>query len=122
MTKTYNIDYFLANDAHFHLSKNSGQPVMYINAVGPNNCIDSVKKAEIWDFYHGKCDSSILSALMQNGEVYCYFATDSQAFDSFSEWFPQKSDLSDEEMDYYIYARIINVSTGVDVVNGNEKV
>lgn len=119
---TYNVDYFTKEDVVYQLSLKSQSPVMHIVSIGPNNCSDSIKKQEVWDFYLGKCDNKILSMLMQMGEAYCYFLTENQAINAFYEWFPQDSDLDDTEKDYYIYARLINVSSGLDVVNGYEKV
>ena len=114
----YNIDYFFKEDMLFQLSKQSNKAVMYIRADGPNSVNDSERLEEIWDFYYGKCDIQIINALKQNGEVYCYFMTETQANNAFHEWFPQKNQLLDEEMEFYIYVNLVNVSTGVDVVNG----
>lgn len=118
MSKVYNVDYFSTDDVLFQLSKKTEGPVMYIRADGPNNCQDKSKLDEIWEFYLGKCDDSILALLMQKGEAYCYFLTDNQARECFYDWFPQKSDLEESEMDYYIYARLLNVSSEIDVENG----
>lgn len=116
--KTYNIDYFYPDDILFQLAKLSEKPVMYIRADGPKNCKDEAKLNEIWEFYYGKCDSQILSGLQQNGEVYCYFMTIQQAMNAFHEWFPQKSDLDESEMDYYVYVNLLSVSDDINVVNG----
>jgi hypothetical protein len=114
----YNQDYFYSEELLFQLSKSSGLPVMYIRADGPNSVEDSTERNEIWEFYYGKCDNVILGALQDKGEVYCYFKTETEAFNAFHEWFPQKSQLLDEEMQYYIHVYYVNASTGVSIVNG----
>lgn len=121
MSKIYNVDYFFPEEILYNLSKVSQKPVMYIDAVGPKNCKDPERLAEVWDFYIDKCDNTILCGLMQRKELYCYFETESQALEYFNDWFPQKSALSDEEMDFYFYVRVVNVSSGLDIVNGYEK-
>lgn len=116
----FNEDYFYA-DSDFildQLSKKSRQPVMYIRAEGPKTVSDTDKLAEIWNFYIGKCPNEIISALQSRGEVYCYFKTQTAADNAFHEWFPQKRQLLEEEMHYYIYANVVNVSEGVNNVNG----
>ena len=114
----YNEDYFYQEEIIFQLSKQSGLPVMYLRADGPKSVKDSEKLNEIWDFYFDKCDMTILGSLQDRGEVYCYFKTDEQAFNAFHEWFPQKNQLLEEEMDYYIYVYLVNASSGVTIVNG----
>jgi hypothetical protein len=118
MIKTYNVDYFYPQDLIYQLSLLSQKAVMYIRADGPNSCEDDTKKEEIWQFYYDKCDNVVVDGLRDDGEMYCYFTTVNQAFDCFNEWFPQKSDLQDDEMEFYIYARIVSVPDSVDVVNG----
>lgn len=114
----YNIDYFLSDDILFQLSKLSNRPVMYMKAEGPLNCKNAEKIDEIWDFYHDKCDNNIIASLKQSGEIYCYFLTSDQAWNAFNEWFPQQSDLTEEEKDFYIYVRYVSVADGIDIVNG----
>lgn len=118
MNYTYNINYFYPEDILLQLSKDSQKPVMYINAVGIKNCDDVEKVNEVWDFYYDKCDNQILSGLRQRGELYCYFLTIEQAMQSFHDWFPQQGDLLEDEMHFYFHVRIVDVSSGTDVVNG----
>lgn len=118
MKKEYNKDYFYPEETLNLLSKHSGKPVLYIRADGPSNCDDSQKLSDIWDFYYGKCDDNIISGLKQRGELYCFFDEEYQALDAFNEWFPQKSDLLDDEMDYYVYVEMVNFSSGVNIKNG----
>ena len=94
----YNEEYFYAESVLHQLSKQSGGPVMYMRADGPKSVTDAAQLEDIWDFYIGKCPLDIINA--------------------FHEWFPQKKQLLDEEMGYYIYAEVINVSEGVHNVNG----
>lgn len=119
MSLYYNVDYFYPSDTLYQLSKHSGKTVMYIKAIGPNLCENLERKREIWDFYYGKCDETILSSLRQNGEIYCYFLTEQQAIEAFHEWFPQQSYLEEDEMDFYFYVRLVNAITDVEMVNGN---
>jgi len=114
----YNEDYFYSESVLLELSKQSGKPVMYIRADGPNSTTDAEKIQDIWDFYIGKCPNEIISSLMTKGEVYCYFKTQTAADNAFHEWFPQKSQLLPEEMHYYFYVNLVNVSEGVNNVNG----
>lgn len=118
MISSYNTDYFYTSDVLFQLSLLSGKPVMHIRADGPLNCNDENKINEIWDFYYGKCDNAVLTGLREQGEMYCYFLTTNQAMNAFHEWFPQQHDLEETEKDFYIYARVLNVSENIDVVNG----
>lgn len=118
MKFTYNTNYFYPDDVLYQLSKNYKGPVMYIESTGIKNCLDEDRKNEVWEFYYDKCDNVILSGLRQRGEVYCYFLTNEQALEAFNDWFPQKSALTEEEMDFYFYARIVNAESGLDVVNG----
>ena len=116
----FNEDYFYAESDFIleQLSKKSGQPVMYIRADGPNTVTDTEKLDEIWDFYIGKCPMEVINTLRSKGEMYCYFRTQTTADNAFHEWFPQKMQLLDEEMEYYIYANVVNVSEGINNVNG----
>jgi hypothetical protein len=114
----FNEDYFYTESVLQQLSMKSGQPVMYARADGPNTVTDPAELEEIWGFYLGKCPLEILNALRSKGEVYCYFRTQTAADNAFHEWFPQKNQLLDEEMGYYIYANVINASEGVNNVNG----
>lgn len=116
--KTYNIDYFFKEDIIYQLSSLSEKPVIYFRADGPKSCDDIQKIEEVWDFYFGKADGSILSGLQQTGEVYCYFMDLNQAYDAFNEWFPQKTDLTDDEMHFYVYAQLVSVKDSVDIING----
>ena len=118
MSKIYNQNYFYPEDILYQLSQNSSKPVMYIRADGPNACEDISKKEEVWDFYVGKCDTTILSGLMERGELYCYFETMIEASNAFQEWFPQKRDLETSEMDYYIYVNLMHVKENINYVNG----
>lgn len=114
----YNQDYFYTEELLSQLSKLSGQPVMYLRADGPSNIENIEERNEVWEFYYGKCDSSILAALQDKGEVYCYFKTDTEAFNAFHEWFPQKSYLEEDEMKFYVYVCLVNENSGVNIVNG----
>jgi len=118
MINTYNVDYFYREDILYQLSKLSGKAVMYIRADGPNNCEDANKINDIWEFYYDKCDNVVVSGLIQDGELYCNFLTIEQAFQAFHDWFPQKEQLEDDEMDFYIFARLVSVSDDVDMING----
>lgn len=111
------MDYFYPQDIHFQLSKNSNKPVMYIRADGPNNCEDADKVKEVWDFYYDKCDNTILSGLIEAGEIYCYFLTVDHALQAFNDWFPQKNVLSEDEMDFYFHVSVISVDDNVYVSN-----
>lgn len=114
----YNNDYFFPEETLDQLSKHSGKPVMYIRADGPSSITDQQKLNDVWDFYIGKCPNKILAGLQQRGQLYCYFSTETEAWNAFNEWFPQKKQLLEEEMHYYIYAELVNIATGVDVING----
>lgn len=114
----YNIDYFSSSDVLFQISKLSEKPLMYIRADGPNQCQNPEILNQVWDFYDDKCDVNIIAGLKQFGEIYCYFLTKEQAWNAFNEWFPQKSDLSDEEKDFYFYVRLVSVNDDIDIVNG----
>jgi hypothetical protein len=83
-----------------------------------NNCQDESRKEEVWGFYYDKCDNTIVSGLRQNGKLYCNFLTVEQAFQAFHDWFPQKEQLQEDEMDFYIYVHLISVSDNVDIING----
>ena len=118
MNYNFNEDYFYVESVLHQLSKKSGGPVMYMRADGPNSVTDAAQLEDIWDFYVGKCPLDILNALRSRGEVYYYPRSQTAADNAFHDWFPQKKQLQDEEMGYYIYAEVINVSEGVHIVNG----
>lgn len=113
MITTYNTDYFYPDDLLFQLSKLSGKPVIRFKVNGK-------KSDEIWEFYYDKADNTVVSSLREVGEVYTYFLTLEQAVDAFHEWFPQESDLSEEEKDFYVSVELIDVSSGVNYVNGSQ--
>lgn len=121
MIQTYNVDYFYPFDLLHQLSLTADKPVLYLNAIGPSACTEE-RKNEIWEFYYDKCDNTVISGLRQEGEMYCYFLSMEQAFRCFNEWFPQKRDLTEEEMDFYVYARLIYAKDNIDIVNGNEEI
>lgn len=114
----YNIDYFYPEDLLYNLSKASGKAVMQIVSVGPQNCNDKERENEVWEFYYDKCNNDILLGLKKTGEIYCYFITDEIALECFNDWFPQKNTLTDDEMDFYFYVRVVNAATGFDIENG----
>jgi hypothetical protein len=114
----YQHNYFLDTDILSQLSKHSGKPVIYMRADGPLSLTDSEELQEVWEFYIGKCDLNILNCLRQFGHAYCYFETDDQAWDAFNEWFPNKNELLDEEMKYYVYQNLISFHSDINVVNG----
>lgn len=118
MINTYNVDYFYTDDVIHQLSLLSGKPVMYIRADGPNQCEDVDKLNDIWEFYYDKCDNTVISGLRDKGEMYCFFLTTEQAMEAFNDWFPQKAQLEDDEMDFYIFAQLKFVSENIDIVNG----
>lgn len=113
MITSYNTDYFYSVDLLHQLSKLSGKPVIHFK-------VDGKKSDEIWDFYYDKADNTVVSSLRDKGEVYCYFLTVEQAYEAFHDWFPQESDLTEEEKDYYVAVHLVDVSSGVDIVNGKE--
>jgi hypothetical protein len=110
-------DYIAESDIIFHLSKNSGKPVMYIESTGIKNCDDEEKIEEVWDFYLDKCDINIYNALRQFGKIYCYFDTEEQAQNAFDEWFPNHSDLMDDEKHFYFYQHLVIYANGINITN-----
>jgi len=84
----------------------SGKVVVHLRADGPKNHPD--KAAEVWEFYDGKMDDNLRHALMQYGEVYCYFETVEYAMNCVEDWFPRSWWLENQEYplneEYYIYA------------------
>ena len=113
MITSYNTDYFYPADLLYQLSKLSGKAVIHFK-------VDSKRSDDIWDFYFDKADNTVVSSLRDKGEVYCYFLTVEQAYEAFHDWFPQESDLTEEEMDYYVAVHLVDVNSGVDVVNGSK--
>jgi len=113
MITTYNTDYFYAVDLLFQLSKHSGKPVMHFK-------VDGKRPDDVWEFYYDKADNTVVSSLRDKGEVYCYFMTIEQAIDAFHEWFPQESDLTEEEKDFYVSVELLDVSSGAHFVNGKK--
>lgn len=97
-------------DIGLELAKNSGRYVMYLRADGPNNCSDSNKVAEVWDFYLTKMNSLVFDSLRQDGEIYVYFDGKDYPQECLEEWVVPKKLLEDGEysldMDYYIFAEI----------------
>lgn len=112
----YGEDYFYADSVLEQISKQSNGPVMHMRADGPNSAT-AEELVDIWDFYIGKVPNKILAALQSKGEVYCYFKTQQEATFAFQDWFPQKKQLLEEEMKYYIYAEMVNVAEGVYSIN-----
>ncbi len=113
MITSYNTDFFYPVDLLFQLSKQSGKPVMHFK-------VDGKKSDEVWEFYYNKADNTVVSGLRDKGEVYCYFQTVEQAMDAFHEWFPQESDLEDDEKHFYVAAELVDVSSGAHFVNGTQ--
>lgn len=113
MMKTYNTDYFYSIDVIYQLSKLSGKPVIHFK-------VDGKRDDEVWDFYYDKADNTVVSSLRDKGEVYCYFLNKEQAYEAFHDWFPQESDLMDDEKHFYISVHLVDVNSGVDIVNGNQ--
>lgn len=113
MIKSYNTDYFYASDVLQQLSKLSGKPIIHFK-------IDGKRSDEIWDFYYDKADNTVITTLRERGEVYCYFLTVEQAFEAFHDWFPQESDLTEEEKDYYVSVHLVDANSGVEIVNGSQ--
>ena len=114
----YSQQYFIETDILMQLSKHAGKPVMYLKAEGPSSLSNQEEIDEVWEFYVGKCDMDILNCLMQFGHAYCYFETDTQAWDAFNEWFPNKNELLEEEMKYYIYQNLVSFHSDINVVKG----
>lgn len=113
MITSYNTDYFYPVDILFQLSKQSGKPVMRFK-------VDGKRSDDVWEFYYDKADNTVVSSLRDKGEVYCYFMTIEQAMDAFHEWFPQESDLTEEEKDFYVAVELLDVSSGAHFVNGTQ--
>lgn len=111
MITSYNTDYFYPIDLLNQLSKLSGKPIIHFK-------VNEKKSDDIWDFYYDKADNTVVSSLRDRGEVYCYFFTVEQALEAFHDWFPQESDLTEDEKDYYVAVHLVDVNSGVDVVNG----
>lgn len=109
-------EYFIDSDLLFQLSKHSGKPVMFIRADGLVDC-DDAKKEEVWDFYIGKCELSILNCLKQFGHSYVYFETFEQAKNAFEEWFPNYNDLMDDEKHFYFYQHLVFYENGLNITN-----
>lgn len=113
MITTYNIDYFYPDDLLFQLSKLSGKPVIRFR-------VDGKKSDDVWEFYYDKADNTVVSSLRDVGEVYTYFLTLDQAVDAFNEWFPQESDLTEDEKHFYVSVELVDVSSGVYFANGEK--
>jgi hypothetical protein len=81
--------------------------VVYIRADGPRMYPD--KAQAVWDLLEETCDINVKYALMQYGEVYCYFNSVNQARNTIEEWFPEveliKNDQYDlgEEFYFHVY-------------------
>lgn len=84
----------------------SGKVVVHLRADGPKKYPE--KADEVWEFYDGKIDDNLRHALMQYGEVYCYFESDEYARNCMEDWFPRYNLIENEEYplgeEYYIYA------------------
>lgn len=113
MITSYNTDFFYPVDLLSQLSKHSGKPVIHFK-------VDGKRSDDVWEFYWGKADNTVVSSLRDKGEVYCYFQTVEQAVDAFHDWFPQESDLLDDEKDFYVAVEMFDYSTGAHFVNGKE--
>jgi hypothetical protein len=114
----YNENIFIEDDIIQQLAIYSNKFVMHLKAVGAIECDDKEKEDKIWEFYYGKCDTDVLNVLMQFKEAYCYFETFDQATDAFSEWFPNKDQLLDDEM--HLYVRVVLVSPDKSITALNE--
>lgn len=113
MITSYNTDFFYPIDLMHQLSKNAGKPVMHLK-------VDGKRSDEVWEFYWNKADNTVVSSLRDKGEVYCYFQTIQQATDAFNEWFPQESDLQDDEKQFYVAVELVDVDSGAHFVNGEK--
>lgn len=113
MITSYNTDFFYPVDLLFQLSKNSGKPVARFK-------VDGKRSDDVWEFYYDKADNTVVSSLRDKGEVYCYFQTIEQAIDAFHQWFPQESDLLEDEKHFYVSVELVDVSSGAYMVNGTQ--
>jgi len=113
MITSYNTDFFYPVDLLFQLSKNSGKPVIHFK-------VDGKRSDDVWEFYYDKADNTVVSSLRDRGEVYCYFQTVEQAVNAFHDWFPQESDLLEDEKHFYVSVELVDASSGVHFVNGTE--
>jgi hypothetical protein len=114
----YNENIFTEDDIIQQLAIHSNKFVMHLKAVGLIEYDDEEKEDAMREFYYDKCDTDVLNILVQFKEAYCYFETFDQAINAYSEWFPNKNQLLDDEM--HLYVRVFLVSPDRSVVAFNE--
>lgn len=113
----YGKNIFIESEIIHQLAKHTNKYVMHIKAVGAIECDDEEKIESIWEFYYGKCDTNVLNVLIQFKEAYCYFETLEEATSAFSEWFPNKKQLLDEEMHLFVQLMLVSPDDSLDVIN-----